>query len=385
MSRQFKDGTIVMRIGCAIFFLVFTVLYLGKYQPDILAVTQHVLSSGATHYNSVIGTILITLVLWLIQMGLYGWTGLSHRAHALTYFPSMLLLAILTDISPNLTTSNYLGVWMWLFPLLMIVYAGVVWLFRQLEPMEPTAYSMGLFSRVTWINLLQLCVMALIVCAIGCSDTVFHCRMKMESDMLRGDYAAAVNVGKSVEKTDSSLTMLRVLALAKTNSLPERLFEFPLVGGSDAMLPNRKSVKLMMLPEDSVYSTFGVVLKEKLRPMTYLRYVNNSKKYASKASRDWQLCGYLLDRNLEAFIMTLPHYYDIRKPLPKAYREALILYNHIRKKPRILYKESVMDADYDDFKKAFYSSENPMARLSNVKDNFGKSYWYYYILGTAKH
>ena len=316
MSRQFKDGTIVMRIGCAIFFLVFTVLYLGKYQPDILAVTQHVLSSGATHYNSVIGTILITLVLWLIQMGLYGWTGLSHRAHALTYFPSMLLLAILTDISPNLTTSNYLGVWMWLFPLLMIVYAGVVWLFRQLEPMEPAAYSMGLFSRVTWINLLQLCVMALIVCGIGCSDTVFHCRMKMESDMLRGDYAAAVNVGKSVEKTDSSLTMLRVLALAKTNSLPERLFEFPLVGGSDAMLPNRKSVKLMMLPEDSVYSTFGVVLKEKLRPMTYLRYVNNSKKYASKASRDWQLCGYLLDRNLDAFIMTLPHYYDIRKPLP---------------------------------------------------------------------
>lgn len=114
MSRQFKDGTIVMRIGCAIFFLVFTTLYLSKYQPDILAVTQHVLSGGATHYNSVIGTILITLVLWLIQVALYGWTGLSHRAHALTYLPSMLLLAILTDISPNLTTDNYLGVWAWL-------------------------------------------------------------------------------------------------------------------------------------------------------------------------------------------------------------------------------------------------------------------------------
>lgn len=74
-----------------------------------------------------------------------------------------------------------------------------------------------------------------------------------------------------------------------------------------------------------------------------------------------------------------------RKPLPKAYQEALILYNHIGKRPRILFKESVMDADYDDFKKAFYSSEDPMARLSNVKDNFGKSYWYYYISGSVQH
>lgn len=369
----------VMRILCAIFFLIFTTLYVFRYQSDILAVTQHVLSGGATHYNSGIGTVLITLVLWLIQVAIYSWTGLSHRAHALTYLPSMLLLAVLTDISSNLATSNYLGVWVWLFPLLMIVYAGVVWLFRQLEPMEPVPFSMGLFSRMTWINLLQMCVMALIVCSIGCSDTVFHCRMRMESDMLRGDYKAAANVGRNVEETDSSLTMLRILALSKTGSLPEHLFEYPLVGGSEAMLPNRTSVRLMMLPEDSVYSTFGVVLKEKLSPMTYLRYVNKSKKYASMVSRDWQLCGYLLDRNLDAFVQTLPRYYDIRKPLPKAYREALIIYNHLRKKPRILYKEAVMDADYDDFRKAFYSSNNSWARRANVKGNFGKSYWYYYI------
>lgn len=379
MSGQRKDGTLAMRILCAVFFLIFTTLYLFRYQPDILAVTQHVLSGGATHYNSVIGTVLITLVLWLLQLAIYGWTGLSHRAHALTYLPSLLLLAVLTDISPNLTVGSYLGCWVWLFPLLLIVYAGVVWIFRQLEPMEPTPFSVGVFSRVTWINMLLMCVMALIVCSIGCSDTVFHCRMRMESYMLRGDYKVAVNVGKDLERTDSSLTMLRILALSKTGSLPERLFEFPLTGGSRAMLPNRSSVRLLMLPEDSVYSTFGVVLKEKLSPMTYLRYVNKSPKYASRVSRDWQLCGFLLDRNLDAFVRTLPCYYDIRKPLPKAYREALILYNHLRKKPRVLYKESVMDADYDDFKKAFYSSDNLWTRRANVKGNFGKSYWYYYI------
>ena len=86
-----------MRVTCAIFFLLFTIVYLYCYQADILAVAQHVLSHGATHYNPVIGTFIITLVLWLIQFGIYKFTGLCRRGHALTYVPSLLLLGIITD------------------------------------------------------------------------------------------------------------------------------------------------------------------------------------------------------------------------------------------------------------------------------------------------
>ncbi len=375
-----------MRLVCAIFFILFTLLYLNKYQPDILAVTQHVLSHGATHYNNVVGTILITLALWLIQVAVYAGTRLNHRTHALTYLPSMLLLAVLTDVSPDLTTSNYLGVWMWLFPLFMVVFAFVVWFFKQLEPMEPASLSTGLFSRLTWVNLLQLMVIALVVCSIGCSDAVFHSRMRMESEMMKGNYHAAVDVGKKVAKVDSSLSMLRIVALAKDHALCERLFEYPLVGGSDAMLPNKTSVKLMMLPEDSVYATFGIVFKEKMRPLTYLKHVNKSK-YANKDSKDWLLCAYLLDCDLDRFAATLPRYYDVNKPLPKSFREALVLYNHLRKKPLVIYKEPTMDADYEDFKKVYYQTSNTTARLSNVKDSYGSTYWFYYLShsGSLRH
>ncbi len=375
-----------MRLVCAIFFILFTTLYLNKYQPDILAVTQHVLSHGATHYNNVVGTILITLTLWLIQVAIYAGTRLNHRAHALTYLPSMLLLAVLTDVSPGLTTSNYLGVWAWLFPLLMVVYACVVWFFKQLEPMEPVAPSSGLFSRVTWINLLQLMIAAFVVCAIGCSDVVFHSRMRMESEMIKGDYHAAVGVGRTVAKADSSLSMLRILALTKDHALCEKLFEYPLVGGSDAMLPNEKTVKLMMLPEDSVYATFGIVFKEKMKPLTYLKHVNKSK-YANKDSRDWLLCAYLLDCDLDKFAATLPLYYKVNGPLPKAFREALVLYNHLRKKPLIIYREPTMDADYEDFKKVYYQTSNAIVRMSNVKDSYGTTYWFYYLShsGSLRH
>ncbi len=367
-----------MRLVCAIFFILFTSLYLNKYQPDILAATQHVLSHGATHYNNLVGTILITLALWLIQVAVYAGTRLNHRTHALTYLPSMLLLAVLTDVSPDLTTSTYLGVWVWLFPLFMVVFAFVVWFFKQLEPMEPAMLSAGLFSRLTWINLLQLTVASFVVCSIGCSDAVFHSRMRMESKMMKGDYHAAACVGKTVSDVDSSLSMLRIVALTKDHALCERLFEYPLVGGSDAMLPNEKSVKLMMLPEDSVYATFGIVFKQKMKPLTYLKYVNKSK-YANKDSKDWLLCAYLLDCDLDRFAASLPRYYEVNGALPKSFREALVLYNHLRKKPLIVYKESTMDADYEDFKKVYYQTTNATARLSNVKDSYGTTYWFYYL------
>lgn len=385
-SGQFKDGTGIMRLVCAIFFILFTLLYLNKYQPDILAVTQHVLSHGATHYNNVVGTILITLILWLIQAAIYAGTKLNHRAHALTYLPSMLLLAVLTDVSPNLTSGNYLGVWAWLFPLLMVVYACVVWFFKQLEPMEPALLSSGVFSRLTWVNLLQLVACAFIVCSIGCSDAVFHSRMRIESELMKGDCHEAVGVGRTVAKVDSSMSMLRIVALTKDRSLCERLFEYPLIGGSDAMLPNEKSVKLMMLPEDSVYAIFGIVFKEKMRPLTYLKCVNKSK-YANKDSRDWLLCAYLLDCDLDHFATALPRYYKVNKPLPKAFREALVLYNHLRKRPLVIYKDPAMDADYEDFKKVYYQTSNAIARLSNVKDGYGTTYWFYYLShsGSLRH
>ncbi len=375
-----------MRLVCAIFFILFTLLYLNKYQPDILTVTQHVLSHGATHYNNVVGTVLITLVLWLVQVAIYAGTRLNHRAHALTYLPSMLLLAILTDVSPNLTTGNYLGVWVWLFPLLMIAYACAVWFFKQLEPMEPAKLSVGIFSRLTWVNLLQLTVIALVVCSIGCSDAVFHSRMRMESDMMKGDYHAAAGVGKNVTKVDSSLSMLRIVALTKDHALCERLFEYPLVGGSDAMLPNETSVKLMMLPEDSIYATFGIVFKQKVKPLTYLKYVNKSK-YANKDSKEWLLCAFLLDCDLDRFVETLPQYYKVDQSLPKSFREALVLYNHLRRKPLVVYKDPTIDSEYEDFKKEYYKTSNATARLSNVKDGYGTTYWFYYLAhsGSLRH
>lgn len=373
-----KSGTLVMRMLCAIFFLLFTFTYVYEYQPDILAVTQHVLSRGATHYVRLVGAILITLVLWLLQIAIYTGSGLSRRGHALTYLPSLLILGILTGMAPSICYGHCLGHWVWAFPLLMLAYVFVIWVVRQLEPMELPASSLGVFSRMTWINILQMVVMALIVCGIGCSDQVFHYRMKVEDCLIKRSYAAASAVGKQSEKTDSSLTMLRCWALSEQGKLGDKLFTYPLVGGSDAMLPNGSSVKLMMAPEDRLYKSLGVVFRQRMKPLKYFEKLHQAHR-ATSAAHDWLLCAYLLDNNLDAFVAALPKYYELDGELPQAYREALILYNHTSNNPRVVYKNSVVDADYDDFVALYRKTKNPQERYSVLKDSYGKTYWFYWL------
>ena len=62
-----QDGTITTKVVCAISFLLFSFLWLFELQADALAVAQHVLSQGHTHYEKVLGSLIIVSVLYLVQ------------------------------------------------------------------------------------------------------------------------------------------------------------------------------------------------------------------------------------------------------------------------------------------------------------------------------
>lgn len=377
MTQNIKNSTVIMRMTCAIFFLLFTFIYLYDYQADVMAVTQYVLSKGATHYNRTIGALLITLVLWLLQLAMYATTKLSRQTHALTYFPSLLLLAVLTDVSPHIDSEGYLGNWLWGFPAIMLAFAGVVWVCRQLESLDMPINNFSLFSRLEWSNLLVMVIMSIGVCMIGSTYEVFHYRMNIENKLMKGDYEQAMEVGEKAEETDSSLTMLRIWALSETQALGERLFEYPLAGHSDALLPNGSSVKLMMVPEKQLYKKFGVVFIGKLQPRVYFEKLQQSR-WATPAAKDWLLCAYLLDCDLEKFAHTIGKYYDLNGNLPKHYREALILYTHLKSHPFVVYHNAVMDADYEDYQELGRKHSNPRECYTMLRDSYGKTYWFYY-------
>ncbi len=363
MDRK-RNSTATVRWMCAIIFIVFTYLYLSCYQADVLAVAQHELSDGLTTYNYALFPVLTTLALFLLQLGVYAVGRVKKTFHALTYFPSLLVLAVITDIPCHVDMGLSLGAWAWIAPLLLVVFGFSIWVIRQLEPYEPEGHSGLLGARRIWVNLFQLVVMMLLVVLVSNGNQVFHERMKMERLMKEGNYAEALEIGRSSLDTDSSLTMLRVACLHRTKRMGDQLFHYPLVGGSKAMIPDGVTTKAMMWD-----------VPKWMRPMK-----NGKLKYLRPV--DYQLCGLLLDKQIDRFVIELQKRQAIDSiSLPRHYKEALILYAHSRTHPKVVYHDAVMEADFQDFQGMERKYSNEMERNAALRDTYGNTYWYYYRYG----
>ena len=250
-NHPLKNGsTITIRVMCAIVFVFFSIAWLYAFQADVLAMAQHVLSDGVTHYYKLIGTLVITVVLYLLQLFVYSLTRLEKRTHALTYVPSMLLLAILTDVSyvkgEGVTQSFS---WWWLL-VIIPVWLFIILVARNFQQVEDDR-NLGLLSRPMWINMLLLALQMMGVTWIGNTNAVFHYRMKVEGYLLEGKYDKALKVGQKSLESDENLLMLRMAAMARQGVLGEHLFEYPITGNSSQMLPTNGQTAMILCPADS--------------------------------------------------------------------------------------------------------------------------------------
>ena len=379
MTRNYpaNNGTL-LQTACAIVFLLFVFVYLYFFQADLLSMLQHVLSGGATHYDRTVGTVVITAVLYLVHLGAKRLGGLDRVCHALSYFPSLLLLAALTDVEVDFSVNPLRGLWLWLAPLLLAVYVflSLAVKYNWIETLPPS-YSAPI--SVLWKNLLLMACMFIAVCLCGNNDSVLHYRLRVERLLGSGAYSKALMVGEKSDEADASLTMLRAYALSRSGQLGERLFEFPLTGGSYALLPDGKGVRCLLYPEDRIVRALSIRKKGDMTPMEYLLYIERNG-LGRKPVTDYILCGYLLDRNIDAFVNAIRRKYSLTSPsLPKHYKEALTLYTHLRSNPVLVYHNEVMDADYADFQNLEHKYTDARERESYVHDMYGDTYWFYYF------
>ena len=368
---------------CAIAFLLFSSFWLICFQADLLAAAQYVFSGGLTTYNRVLSPILILVGLQLLQFLVASLTRLRKRSHALTYFPSMLLLAAMTDISPDIDIHPSWSHWWWMAPLLLFVWLIVVVVARALQEIEPKVEPVTIFSRAMWMNILQMVLMILIVVCLSNTNAVFHYRMKAEARLLKGDWEGALKAGRKSLESDANLQMVRMYALARNGELGERLFQYPVVARSSAMLPTNGESRSILYPVDSIYRYFGGRPAEKMLPMRYLKLVGQKDTVTNQALADYTLCGLLIDKHLDEFVTLLCQYYPIRDGqdadrLPKHYREALTLYNHLRSKPRFVYHNAVMEEDFDNLQDLEARYLDVTERKGKVEEQYAGTYWYYY-------
>ena len=379
-NRNLEDGSAtVVRTVCAIVFLLFVAIYVFFYQEDTLALTQHILSGGATIYSRVIGGIIITIVLALLHFT----TAKVMRTkplciYALSCFPSLYILAMLTDFD----TSQPLSPWRWwaiLMPLAAAVWWGVVYFLGELlrYRCSDIRHEEGYLARTLGCNIFILAAMMIGVGLLSNSNDITHYRLRMERLLMHGEYANALEVGKASDKTDASLTMLRVFALAHEGRLGDELFKYPVRGTSASIVPELSDGKMLMLSPDSVYRMLGAIPRHGQTTKNYLKAIVKSGQ-ATKAAIEYQLCGMLIDKDLDGFVNLLMKTHKIDDTLPLHYREALILYTHRRSSPKVVYRNTVMDTDYDDMQRLEAETKSPGERRIQIYKQFSGTYWEYF-------
>ena len=376
--RDKNSSTIAIHVMCAIVFSLFSFCWLYFFQADMLMMAQHVLSNGVTHYNPLIGACVITLLLYLLQKVLYRFLKLKKRSHALTYLPSILILALLSSIVPEGDSGISFSMSWWAILLILAVWGLMAFVARSTQDVESDV-RFGLFSRPMWINLLFMSLMMMLVAWVGNTNAVFHYRMKVERCLIEGEAADALQAGKRSLESDKLLFMLRMYALARAHALGEHLFEYPITGKREDMLPTAKtSTGFMMYPVDSLYKFMGARPAGLMSPERYLQLLERRDTLPNQTVQDYLLCGYLIDRQIDQFAKEVGRYYHINDSLPKHYREALTLYTHMRTRPRVVYHNAVMDEDYDNFQELERDYKDATERKGKVEEKYRETYWYYY-------
>jgi len=390
--RQKAAGYI--RYSCGILFMLFTFCYLFFLQGEILAEAQFVYSKGVTTYNIFIGAIVITVVLQTIQWIVSLLMHLPARCHSLTYLPSMLLLAILTDVNQEAIEHFSFGPWLWIAPLTLILFALLVFLIQRFfadEIMKPFDIKSQLYP-----NFIILFFLMIGVGAIPQTTDVYHYELKTERLLLAHDYEGAATVGEKSLAASPRLTQLRMYALSKQGLLAERLFDYPQYYGSLGLLDVADTSALQRFTTQDICYHVGALCGKSIHSTDrYMRLLLSVDSLYNENLADYYLCSLLLDKKLKEFSHELPRYYDLSDcitgaydNLPRAYREALL---QISRRSDALEGKIVVDGDslttysdfdmvarFRDYQELKSSIQDETERINQTRRQFGHTFWWYY-------
>ena len=372
--------------------MLFSFCYLFFLQGEILAEAQFVYSKGITSYNILVGAFIITVVLQILQWIVAMLSRLPSRHHALSYLPSMLLLAILTDVNKEAIVHFSFGAWTWLVPCILCAYILIVVLVRKVDN-DASVYAYDFKSQI-YPNFIILFFLMLGVGAIPQSSDVYHYELKAERLILEKDYEGAAKVGERSLRTSARLTRLRMYALSKQGLLAERLFDYPQHDGSLGLLDIADTLSIERFTSQDICFHLGAYCGKSIQSTERYYKLMLGDSIWNQHTADYYLCSLLLDKNLKEFQRQLPRYYNLSDSvvgaydsLPRAYREALL---QLGVKKYALQGKIVMGADtlatlsdfemvarFRDYNELKASLKDETERINRTHREFGNTYWWY--------
>ena len=246
------------------------------------------------------------------------------------------------------------------------------------------------------------------------------------AEMYRQHYEDALEEAST--DGNASMTMLRAYALSRQDELGERLFEYPVSGGSHALFPLKGTTRTLLMPDSLIWRNLGGYPREEIKEVKHFLRILQKQNMARPSVDDYMLTACLLDKDLRGFAREIVKVYDFRTqqekdeeltnimkkrkklarligeqeandsiPMPKAvspsgvkmkspdklpkhYREALVLYTHLFSQRELVYANSATETDYKEFQKLMRSKRKTQAEHDNaLKTAYFGTYWWYYF------
>lgn len=162
-----------------------------------------------------------------------------------------------------------------------------------------------------------------------------------------GDYQEALEIGKKSPHTNIDIFNLRTKAMLYTNTLGDKLFQYP--------IPNRI---------DTIATDYSLTTSQR---------------------QDVILCNLLLQKKLPLFVKLLQEFRDIHSPsLPRYYKEALIVFLSQTINTDIDFYNNTIQANFNDFMTEMKSHSDLQIRSNICWELYSDTYFWYYFLSSAK-
>ena len=356
-----------------VLFVVFVFLYFYRFQTPLLALVQHQLSGGQTTYFPFVSSLVLSFVLLVVQKLISRWVRFSDTTYFFSYVPSAILAVLLTAFTPTVKLSILIGVGVALICFIL----AVIYAFVDKTTDNRSAES---FYKLFMVHSLGMLVILCFIGGLSHSNDILNYELSVARSLNIGEGEKAKNIGIKSLSTSQRLCALRAFALSRREgTLPDSLFLYPVAGvGADMLMFSPNDTLVQLLPPDSLYSRFGVWPSSKETAVQYFERMHSRTNHSS--AKDYWLTALLLEKDLDKFVRELPKYYVVADSvsLPRAFTEALSIYNVNASKPIVFMGDSIEEVAYHQFLADGNGYDDMKVRENELRRKYGDTYWWYY-------
>lgn len=367
----------IISVACGLLFSVFSVVYLSVLQKDVMEALHYSLAQGKTVYASLTSAVVITLVLLLFRWGVNVLVGLKGVFKALSYFPVFLLLGILTDVGYEVYSGEGISPqWMWLFPVLLLVYVLLGLVLRKLACWIEGSDIKPEVSVCS--NLFVLVMLCFLTVGMGNTNIHFHHELQIEKALRKQDFEAARRVGLKSMDPSRNLTALRAYALSREGTMGEYLFQYPQLYGAGGLLIGASDDKVLLMDADSLYVYLGERPGLGEPVLDFFRRISKEET-GNYTTLDYYLCALLLEKKLDEFVDEFERSYTGRDSIiPYYYRQALFLYDKMQGKTVSEGSDKVMEELWSKYMAMKMELSGQTGEGNLMRRLYGNTYWWYY-------